>query len=99
MVRSGSIVKFVLFVFVVTICGSGAISQPNATEEIFLPVVVFAQDGNIVADLPQSRFSIEMDKSPQRLNSFSDQNSPASILILVDLSVLSALNWMRGLRL
>ncbi len=86
MLRSGSIIKFVLLILAVTTWVSGAISQPNATEEIFLPVAVFAQDGNIVADLPQGRFSIEIDKSPQKLSSFSDQNIPASVLILVDMS-------------
>ena len=81
-----SILKIVLFVFVLTIWSSRGISQPNMGEEIYLPVAVFSQDGNIVANLPQSRFSIEVDKSPLRLSSFSNQSSPASILILVDCS-------------
>ncbi len=84
--RSGSILKIVLFVVVLTIWSSRGTCQPNTGEEIYLPVAVFSQDGNIVADLPQSRFSIEVDKSPLRLSGFSNQSSPASILILVDCS-------------
>ena len=65
--------------------------QPASTsspgiEEINLPITVLTEKGNVVTELPQERFSVLLDNSPQPITSFSNQDKPASIAILIDLS-------------
>ena len=64
--------------------------QPASTSpgigEINLPITVLTEKGNVVTELPQERFSVLLDNSPQPIISFSNQDKPASIAILIDLS-------------
>jgi len=53
---------------------------------VLVPVTVLDRNGATINGLPSGLFSIFEDKLPQRIASFSEQDAPASIGVILDLS-------------
>ena len=61
-----------------------ATAQTNT--QIVMNVTVVTKEGAFIGGLSRDNFSVEVDKSPQDIVSFSDREVPASIGILIDTS-------------
>jgi VWFA-related protein len=95
MPKKGSLMKnFAIVVFLsmlTAICGSlSTFAQPTPTivnqREVALPVLVLDAEGNGVPGLAREQFSIFIDKVPQQITGFSQNDTPCSIVILLDIS-------------
>lgn len=63
-------------------------SSPQAEKAggLLLPVTVLGRDYKLAGDLPQNWFTVFIDKVPQQITTFINQDVPASVLVLLDVS-------------
>ena len=64
----------------------GKAAPITGPDEIFLNVNITSNDGKILAGLPTEKFSLYLDKEPQKIKNFTNKSLPASMLILFDLT-------------
>ncbi|MFN7931285.1 MAG: VWA domain-containing protein [Blastocatellia bacterium] len=84
------LVRVFFYVFVATIGISATNAQPASTptqrEEVALPIIVLDPNGIPVSDLSKDRVKIFLDRVPQQITRFSQNEAPCSVVILLDIS-------------
>jgi VWFA-related protein len=71
--------------FLLCVVTASALAQ-STTKEVFLTVSVTNQHGQIVPGLEKERFTVSEKKTNYQITSFSNNDQPTSITILVDMS-------------
>lgn len=78
--------KMIFFcLFILFLCGivKAQVAVVDASQVVF-PVSVISQEGEFIDNLTQNQFSLTLGKKTQQINLFSNQDAPASIVILFD---------------